>query len=505
MNHRRGFLQTTGLLGAALRLEAQKPSREIADELTLNYHLMHPGERSAPGDPNPIFFLEGRYHLHYILAHPFRGKTSFCFIHVSSPDMLHWQWHKTRLQPSFTGHGMFSGTGFITKEGKPAAIYHGQNSGRNQIAIARDNTLEAWEKPYPVEPLTTDGRPAPIPHWDPDCFRIGDTYYATSGGAKPAVMKSKDLRNWLYVGDLLKHDLPDVAIGEDVSCGNLFPIGSKWMLLCISHWLGCRYYIGEWDAKAEQFVPESHGRMNWRREDQSIHDPGYRDFFAPESVLTPDGRRVMWAWCVTFNKQIEQISLQSLPRELSLAADNTLRIRPLRELESLRYDQVTLRDLEISPQGGTIGGGSTKKALTTLPGEAVELRIVIARAEAERKRFGFQLFADEKQNGLPIVFLPETGRLRLGSTEAPFAVHDLPPGEDVELRIFIDKYLVEIFVNNRQAMIAAQMDYAGRTGFAGYSFGGPARVRSIDIWKLRATNQGFLEAKKNRIWEPATE
>ena len=32
--------------------------------------------------------------------------------------------------------------------------------------------------------------------------------------------------------------------------------------------------------------------MNWRSSGQSITNPLYRDFFAPESVLTPDGRRV---------------------------------------------------------------------------------------------------------------------------------------------------------------------------------------------------------------------
>ena len=45
----------------------------VTDELALNYHLMHPGDDSAPGDPNPAFFLDGTYHLHYILRHPWHG------------------------------------------------------------------------------------------------------------------------------------------------------------------------------------------------------------------------------------------------------------------------------------------------------------------------------------------------------------------------------------------------------------------------------------------------
>ena len=192
----------------------------VTNELVLNFHLMHPGEDSAPGDPNAAFYLDGTYHLHYILRHPWQDKHSFAFVHVTSSDLLHWTWQTTKLQPALTGHGMFSGTGFITKEGQPAAIYHGQASGRNQIALAKDNDLSAWGKPFPVEPKTSDGKEAEMNHWDPDCFLIGDTYYAISGGQNPPLIKSKDLVNWTLVGDFLKHELPDVAIGEDISCPN---------------------------------------------------------------------------------------------------------------------------------------------------------------------------------------------------------------------------------------------------------------------------------------------
>ena len=47
---------------------------EPADSMVLNYHLMHPGGNSLPGDPNAAFYLDGLYHLHYILAHPFKQK-----------------------------------------------------------------------------------------------------------------------------------------------------------------------------------------------------------------------------------------------------------------------------------------------------------------------------------------------------------------------------------------------------------------------------------------------
>lgn len=499
---------SAGALSAARGQAPPEKGESPAAAMALHYHLMHPGGESLPGDPNAAFFLDGVYHLHYILAHPWKDKRSFSFVHVTSPDMLHWTWRTTKLQPSLTGHGMFSGTGFLTREGKPAAIYHGEGSGRNQIAIAKDSGLSAWEKPYPVEVRNADGSEARISHWDPDCFLVGDTYYAISGGQNPPLFKSQDLKKWTLVGSFLRQDLPEVAFGEDISCPNFFRLGDKWMLLCISHPLGCRYYLGDWDAKAEQFVPQKHGRMNWRWEGQSLFGPPWRvDFFAPESVRTPDGRRVMWAWLATIGMgdgRMDSRTIQSLPRELSLPADGVLRIKPLRELETLRYAPVTLADVKItdltsavlaaSPPGGT--------KVATLGSDAAEIRITVARDQAARKLFGFSLFPDGKGGGLPILLRPETGSLRVGTTEAPFAVADLPAGEDLQLRIFVDKYLVEVFANDRQAMVASYGAHQGKLDLNAFTVGAPTALKKVEIWKIRPTNQGFRDAQNNRIWEP---
>lgn len=484
---------------------------DVRDEFILNYHLMHPGAASLPGDPNAAFCVDGTYHLHYILAHPWRGRTSFSFIHVTSSDLLHWSWQTTKLQPSFTGHGMFSGTGFLTKEGQPAAIYHGQASGRNQIAIAKDRKISAWEKPFPVDVRTSDGKEAPMNHWDPDCFQIGDTYYAISGGPNPPVFKSKDLKAWTLGGDFIRKQPADVVVGEDVSCPNFFPIGGKWMLLCISHPLGCRYYLGDWDAKAEQFVPQSHGRMNWPRKEQPAWGLFNRtDFFAPESVLTPDGRRVMWAWLTGArpdNKLLDK-TVQSLPRELSLPADGVLRTKPLRELEGQRRDPIVMKNVvlncPITGHGDAVPPNAAPRLqqIAELPGDSAEIRITVPRKDAERKLFGLVLFSDGKGGGLPIVLRPDAGVIRVGGVEAPFAVADLPPGEDVTLRIFVDKYLVEVFVNDRQAVVAGVNDPHNRRTVDAFTVGAPTTLQSVEMWRIEPTNQGFFEARKNRVWEP---
>ena len=140
---------------------------ENPPETWLTYHLAHP-EPELALDPNPAFFWKGRYHLHYI----YRNLTGYVFAHVSSDDMVHWEWHPTVLGPTTTGHGMFSGTGFITKDRRPAMVYHGKGSGRNWISYALDDNLDKWTKPHEMTPRDKDGKlMTDMPYFDPDIWR----------------------------------------------------------------------------------------------------------------------------------------------------------------------------------------------------------------------------------------------------------------------------------------------------------------------------------------------
>jgi sucrose-6-phosphate hydrolase SacC (GH32 family) len=441
------------------------PDKPPANWLT--FHLAHPGPGSAyPGDPNCAFDYKGRYHLHYI----YRNLTGFVFAHVSSDDMVRWTWHPTVLAPPTTGHGMFSGTGFYTKNGKPAIIYHGEGSGRNWIQHPLDDQFNSWSEPVPVLPKTADGKVPNIRHWDPDCWLNGDTYYALSGGQNPQLMKSADLKNWTYLGDLLHAEYPadlGVAKGEDISCANMFRIGDKWMLLCISHGLGCRYYLGNF--KDEKYLAESHAMMSF----------GNNMFFAPESMLTRDGRRVMWAWLL--NVPAAPTGVQCLPRELELPADGVLRIRPLRELASLRHGEKNWRGLMVKD--------ATARALDGLAGDAIEIEVSFASPLPTE--CGIHLLADEDgQNGVSII--AGTGRksLRVGTIEAPFEVRQ---DEDLTLRVFIDKNLVEVFANDRQAAMFAHRHIRENPNVSLFAKGGDAAVKSVKAWKIRTIYHGPVE------------
>ena len=426
----------------------------------LTYHLAHPGPGiGMPGDPNPAYFYKGLYHLHYI----YKNKHGFAFAHVSSKDMVTWKWHPTVLVGPNTGHGMFSGTGFFTKDGRPAMIYHGQGSGNNYLVFALDDNLDEWTTPVAVKPKTESGKDAKIRMWDPDCWLNGDTYYAISGGGPPHLMKSSDLKDWVYLGLLLHEDMPDLGVSknEDVSCANMFKIGNKWMLLCISHQMGCRYYLGVF--KDERYLPEFHAMMNWKD----------CNFFAPESLLTPDGRRVMWAWC---RLDGAQSAIQSLPRELSLPDDGVLRIKPLRELKKLRYDE--------REEGNITVKSDTSHILRKIAGDTIELSVTIKPTDAVE--YGVSVFCDKDGRGFDISINPESKVISVGDIKPPFV---LRKGEDLNLRIFLDKSMVEIFVNDRQGAVYMHKHDTENVGVSLFSKGGDITAK-VKGWKMKSIYAG---------------
>jgi sucrose-6-phosphate hydrolase SacC (GH32 family) len=212
----------------------------------------------------------------------------------------------------------------------------------------------------------------------------------------------------------------------------------------------------------------------------------------------------MWAWLATINEKISNRTIMSLPRELSLGADGSLCIRPLRELETLRHDNVNLSDIAVAPPQPS-HNAAMKKHLVDLNGDAFEVRVRVSREQATRKRFGLMLFANDEIEGFPIMIRPETGTIRVGTTDAPFAVCDLPEGEDIEIRIYIDKYLVEVFTNDRQAVVGVHEGYCDAQGLYAYTYGAATILQEVDVWRIRPTNEGFIEARENRIWAPAKE
>ncbi len=449
----------------------------LSDRHRPGYHFVIPEGRGMPFDPNGAIFWKGRYHLFYI----FQDNRGHNWGHVSSTDLFHWRHHKTGLTA-----GMFSGNCFINKDGRPTMCYHQVGQG-NAMAVALDDDLNEWKK-LDSNPITPKTKPGDTHHgkyrsWDPFGWLEGETYYAIFGGKRPAIAKSDTLTGkWNYVGDLMANAVDGVSIKEDVSCADFFKIGDQHMLLCISHRLGCRYYLGEW--KDEKFHPTFHERMSWV--DNS--------FFAPESLLDDRGRRIMWAWIFDragFKTRMEYgwSGTMSLPRVLSLGGDGVLHMDVPREIERLRYnprkkENITLKADTDLPLDG-ISGNSIELAIEMNAKGASQLGIkVCCSPEGEEQTLVFYDRAEKKL---------KVDTRKSSATEGPKNIEagpfELKEDEPLKLRVFVDKSVVEVFANGRQAVM--RRIYPSRHDSVGvilFSKGAPASIKTLEAWDIMPSN-----------------
>lgn len=450
----------------------------LSDPHRPGYHFVTPEGRCMPFDPNGAIFWKGRYHLFYI----FQDKRGHNWGHASSTDLFHWRHHPTGLVS-----GMFSGNCFINKDGRPTMCYHQVGQG-NAMAVALDDQLNEWKKleSNPITPKTKPGDPhhGEYRSWDPYGWVEGGTYYAVFGGTRPAVAKSKTLEGpWHYVGDLMANAVEGVSINEDVSCADFFELGGKRVLLCISHRLGSRYYVGEW--KGEQFHPAFHARMSWV--DNS--------FFAPESLLDGKGRRIMWAWLLDgprFKTRTDfgWSGTMSLPRVLTMGDDGKLRMNPPKEIEALRYNGRKLTNLAVTADG--------ELPLDGIAGRSLELDIVMTADGA--KQYGVKVCCSPGREEQALVYYDAgekklkidatKSRLREGPRNVEGGPFELKPGEPLRLRVFVDKSVVEVFGNEGRQAVTRRI-YPSRddsVGVALFSVGGPARLQTLEAWEMMPSN-----------------
>jgi beta-fructofuranosidase len=169
-----------------------------------------------------------------------------------------------------------------------------------------------------------------------------------------------------------------------------------------------------------------------------------------------------------------QTGIQSLPRELSLSDEGTLLIKPLRELKKLRMDEKRIQDLTVQ--------SDTTQLLKGIAGDTMELEIVLEAPAA--REFGIKVLCDEEgNNGFTIASGKGRKNLSVGYIKPPF---ELKEGEDLTLRIFIDKSMIEVFANDRQAAVAWHEYDPKDLHVSLFSKGGDLKVKSVSAWQMKS-------------------
>ena len=62
--------------------------------------------------------------------------------------------------------------------------------------------------------------------------------------------------------------------------------------------------------------------------------------------------------------------------------------------------------------------------------------------------------------------------------------------EDLTLRIFLDKNVIEAFANDRQAIVASQKFAPGNLGIRLFSRGGNVVVKEVKCWRMKSIYSG---------------
>ncbi len=457
-----------------LRLHREKL---LADKNRPGYHFAIPEDMGLPGDPNAAFYANGRYHLMYLYHCESDG---FRYGHMSSTDLLHWRWHPDALVPDELDGGIFSGGAFVDDDGTVYVTYWGlqkegigKGQGGIRIAFSRDieNHYEKWEKmpEYAVESDTWGITETPdgfIGSADPsNIWKKDGLYYMQTGnlcvlnmfrdkpgapkeylGDRTDIFVSRDLKSWKHLGRFYERRDDNVWTdeSEDDMCPSFLPLpfgknsgvmSDRYLQLFIAHNKGTQYYIGTYDRENDRFLPEKHGRMS--RVDNC--------FFAPEALMTPDGRQVMWAWMqdnpsgtcdIRLEKEYGWSGVYSFPRSLWLTPESELGMAPVDEIKLLRYNH----SADVSKLSGTSCELHVK--FGSAAGNGVRLR-----CSADGREYTHVYYDDVRK--LLVCDMTHSGKQYLKTETMPF---ELKVGEKLSLTILIDNSVIEIFANERQAI-----------------------------------------------------
>jgi len=445
-----------------------------------HWHVSPP--QGLLNDPNGFIYHNGEYHLFY-QWYPYacEHKDKY-WVHLKSQDLLNWSWQSIALTPSdwFDSHGVFSGHA-VSHEDELYLYYTGNTRlgadryRQTMQCMARLKEGGSFEKLGPVIRTLPQGV---TEHFrDPKVFCHNNKWHMLLGAqttdlqGRLAVYHSQDLFNWEF----------DSLYGDEIS-----PFGYMWECPDWFELSGSQFFVfGPQGIKSDNpnHTIEHQNRIFKSQIDEKDQfqllegwqlDGGF-DFYAPQSMQTPDGRRVMCGW-MGLPDEVDHPSCDSgwihqltVPRELKWLEGRIVQ-QPIEEIAQLRGET---QQLLLSEQR------------VNLETNSFELNIVM---EWDTE---LQLMSDE-EFGVKLVLDSQSGVLRFDRSNTQIRQGDtirelaLPEGE-VKLQILADSSSLEIFINDGEFVMSGRVfTPESATGVALKG----AEVRA-DVTPLHATQWSF--------------
>lgn len=425
--------------------------------------------------------------------------------HVTSPDLCHWQEEKIAIAPdkSFDLKGCWSGAVFtdsiIFGNNHPRIIYTSVDNARASVTMARPlkNDLLDWEKDAaPIIAATPAGYQADFR--DPYFFRDGDNAYIIVGTRKNGVgantLHKYQGNAWAYVGTFMQgSDAGSCGTFNEMTNVTRMPDG-RWLVTATpldgNNGVRTIYWTGSINPDGT-FAPDAHSAQPRTFEMEGTSKWGY-------GLLSPTIYRhedKVIALGIVPDKLPTYYNVgtlgfahtMSFPREISLDADGNVLQKPYSGLADLRTSE------HFSATDTTING---IVSLSPVSGRQWEVKL---RAVVGTNNFRLE-FLKQGTKSARLTYDPTQGTLSLTMSSLNRLANDggnfngtyttlLPvkpvAGDTLQLDIFFDNSIVEVFVNDKWASsIRVFCQTYDADGLDLNAIGGDVRFASIDAWGL---------------------
>ena len=440
-------------------------ARQIPDEARPLFHLTP--YAGWMNDPNGFSFYQGKYHLFYQYNPYDTVWDDMHWGHAVSTDLLHWAYLPAAMAPDepYDDKGCFSGSAIELDDGRQLLLYTGVRTEGGE----RDREIQTqcvavgdglnYQK-YALNPALDESA---LPEGcdrhnfrDPKIWKTETGYRCVvgtcdeNGLGKILLCGSRDGFDWQLESILAENDGRHGLMWE---CPDFFPLDGKDVLLVSPQDMlpeGFEYHngngtvclIGRYDEGEKRFVSET---------DHAV-DYGI-DFYAPTTVLTPDGRRVMIGWMQNWDttklsgrRDFKWFGQMTLPRELSIR-NGRLYQQPVRELEQLRRNPVTYENVLVDGEVWLPGieGRTVDMEITLRPAPGAPLYHKFAVRFMQNQAFHTKLSyrthesilrIDRKFSGSRRAYIHQR------RCEVPFQ------NGEIKLRLILDRFSAEVFIND---------------------------------------------------------
>ncbi len=410
-------------------------------------------------DPNGFSSYNGQVHLFY-QYHPYANQWGpMHWGHQVSEDLMVWKQKPAALAPDqpFDKEGCFSGTAVSSEQGH-VLVYTGCAHGKqNQCLAIGDgkNYVKFDANPILSKSALPQGY-SDVDFRDPKLWKTKETWYLAAGIRNPEkkgeviLFSSPNLKDWTYESVLLSFDGTN---GQMLECPDVFMLEDQPMLICSPqnmHAQGYEFHNGHNSVYVPGHLNQSLETSQFFQNEARQLDYGL-DFYAPQTTLLEDGRRVLMGWMSSWSAPIlsssqNWTSQMTLPRELSFRQGRLIQ-KPIREIENWYKETIHIENIHLD------GSYQDRR----MSGRYFDMTIQFSKPA---HNFVLDLACDVAHKTTFTIDAAkgcmEMDRTYCGMEDDYVAVRKavLPENGVHELRVIMDLYSIEIFVNEGEMVLS---------------------------------------------------